>query len=336
MNKVTIKVFFSTFVILFISSIIPNLIYYFRYGEFTGENDEDRPYFLVMIGAILFLIFVFNFIMNGIIYKRMKKLNYATNEVMKGNYDVQIEEKSNDEITGVIKNFNIMTRELKANEYQNKEFIRNFSHELKTPLAAIKGFSDLLAKEDLSKEEQLEYATIISVEASRLTELSKNMLLISLVDSKVILPKLDEFNVAEQIRNIIQLMQLSWEEKELEFDLELPDKTINSNKELLYQVWMNLISNAIKFSPSKSKIKINLEITNDTISFSIINSGVIEYDEIEKLFDLFYVSGKSRDDKSSGVGLTLTKKIVKKLEGNIEVESKNNEIIFIVKLPIDI
>jgi signal transduction histidine kinase len=266
--------------------------------------------------------------MNNIIYKRVRKLNYATKEVMKGNYDIELEEESNDEITEVIRNFNTMIRELKSNEYQNKEFIRNFSHELKTPLSAIKGYSNLILEVEISNEEKLEYASIISNEASRLTELSKNMLLISMIDSKEILPVNDTFNVTEQIRNIIQLTQLSWEEKELSFDLELPDKTIVSNKELLYQVWENLLSNSIKFSPINSVIKIDLQINDNELIFRINNKGKISDDDIEKVFDLFYVREKSRSNNSSGVGLTLVKNIINKLSGSIKAESSNNNSTF--------
>ena len=228
-----------------------------------------------------------------------------------------------------------MIKELKSNEYQNKDFIRNFSHELKTPLSAIKGYSDLILEADLTKEEQAEYATIISNEASRLTELSKNMLMISMIDSTVILPENDKFNVAEQIRNIIQLTQLSWEEKDLTFDLELPDKTIVSNKELLYQVWLNLLSNSIKFSPRNSTIKIDLEINNDKLIFKISNHGKIDTKDIDKVFDLFYVPEKSRSTNSSGVGLALVKNIIGKFKGNIVVVSTKDITTFTVNLPIN-
>lgn len=334
MNKITIKVFFSTFIILIIASIIPNAIYYMINGESPEGYSEDRPYMFIMFMSVLFLILVFNFIMNRIIYKRINELNKATSEVMKGNYDVRIEEKSNDEITDVIKNFNTMTRELKANEYQSKEFIRNFSHELKTPLAAIKGYSDLLTKDGISEEEKIEYSSIISNEAKRLSDLSKNMLLVSLVDSKVILQKNDNYNLAEQIRNVIQLTQLSWEEKNIEFVLEISDIKISSNKELLYQVWLNLISNAIKFAPSNSKIEIDLVLNIDHIIFTITNDGFISTENQEKIFDLFYVLDKAKDNNSSGVGLTLTKKIISKLNGNIAVNSLDSKIEFKVELPI--
>jgi len=333
MNKVTIKVFFSTMLIISLSSLIPHILSRVGFGDYGPDFENDRPYFFLMIMAVTVMILIFNFIMNRIIYKRMALLNSATTEVIQGNYDIEIEEGAKDEISDLIRNFNTMIKELKSNEYQNKEFVRNFSHELKTPLSAIKGYSDLMIDANLSKDEQLEYANIISNEADRLTELSKNMLLISLVDTNIIVPKLDEFNVSEQIRNVIQLTQLSWEEREIEFDIELPDKIIMSNKELLYQVWVNLLGNAIKFAPLKSEIKINLEIKEEELIFAISNKGTIEED-LDKVFNLFFVIEESRTNNSSGVGLALTKKIVNKLNGSIQVKSSNNVVTFVVNLPI--
>jgi signal transduction histidine kinase len=334
MNKVTIKVFFTTMLVIFISSFIPNIIAYISTGSFLGESSKDRPYFLMVIVSVFMMILVFNFIMNKIVYKRINKLNQATKEVMNGNYDIEIDEDSNDEITEVIRNFNIMIKELKSNEYQNKEFIRNISHELKTPLSAIKGYSDLIIDANLTKEEQREYATIISNESKRLTELSKNMLLISMIDSKMILNTNDKFNVSEQIRNIIQFTQLSWEEKNLEFDLDLHDQVIETNKELLYQVWLNLVSNSIKFSPSNSTIKLDLSINDNRMNFSISNQGLISSEDIDKIFDLFYIPEKSRSSNSSGVGLALVKNIIGKLDGDVKVESYNNLTTFTINLPI--
>ncbi len=336
MSKVTIKVFFTTMLVIFITSLIPNIIAYISTGSFLGEHGNDRPYFFMFVLSVFMMIVVFNFIMNRIIYKRINKLNYATKEVMNGNYDIKIDEDSNDEITEVIRNFNIMIKELKANEYQNKEFIRNISHELKTPLSAIKGYSDLILEANISKEEQVEYATIISNESSRLTELSKNMLLISMIDSKMILPVTDKFNVSEQIRNIIQFTQLSWEEKNLEFDLELHDEVVYSNKELLYQVWLNLISNSIKFSPENSTIKLDLSINDNRMSLVINNDGTIMSEDIDRIFDLFYIPEESRSSNSSGVGLALVKNIVGKLNGDIKVESSKGNTTFIVNLPVSL
>lgn len=337
MKKITIKIFILSMLVISLSSVILNILYYVASGGKIAKIvfENNHPSFIVMIFGVVFMAFIFNLVMNKIIYKRMAQLNRATTEVIKGNYDVEINEGSKDEISDLMRNFNTMIKELKSNEYQNKEFVSNFSHELKTPLSAIKGYSDLIINENSTKIEKLEYANIISNEADRLTVLSRNMLLISSVDSNIIIPKLNEFNVSEQIRNVIQLTQLSWEERKIEFDILLPDKIIISNKELLYQVWMNLLSNAIKFSPIEGEIKIELEIKESEIVFFISNKGTIELEDLDKVFDLFFIIEKSRTTNSSGVGLALTKKIINKLNGSIKALSSNNNVTFIVNIPIN-
>lgn len=334
MRKVSLKVFFSTFIAISLAGLIPNLIQHFL-GDGI-ERDPERFERLAIVFAIVSLLIVitfFNYFMNKIIVSRLRKLNSATKEVMKGNYDVQIEDHMNDEISEVTSNFNSMVQELNSTEYLNKEFIRNFSHELKTPLSAIKGYADLIHDMDLTKQEEKEYLEIISKETKRLSELSRNMLLISLVDSQTIISKNDQFNITEQIRNVIQLTQLSWESKELDLNLELDEITASSNKELLYQVWMNLFSNAIKFTDEKKEITISLKQTENNILFSISNESPISLEDINRVFDLFFVSEETRNKQSSGVGLTLTKKIITKLDGTITVEKIENNIKFTVTLP---
>lgn len=335
MNKVSMKVFISTFFVIFIAMAVPNLIDFLVEREFS-RNGEPSTFkmAIVFIVVLLILILIFNYFMSKIVLDRIKVLNNATKDIIEGNYDVFVEDKHNDEISDAVSNFNIMVEELKSNEYLNKEFIRNFSHELKTPLAAIKGYADLIIDSETTKEEQFEYASIISNESDRLSELSKNLLLISYVDSQVILPKQDSFDVSTQMRSVIQLTQLSWEEKELNLELDLDKIKIDSNKELLYQVWMNLFSNAVKFSNDKGYITIELNRVNDKLVLKMSNEGSLEESELEKVFELFFVSNKSRTQQSSGVGLTLTKKIVEKLDGEINLSSEKGLISFIVELPI--
>ena len=113
MNKVTIKVFFSTMLIISLSSLIPNILFYAGYGDFKPDFENNRPYFFMMIIGITFMILLFNFIMNRIIYRRLALLNNATTEVIQGNYDIEIEEGAKDEISALIRNFNTMIKELK-------------------------------------------------------------------------------------------------------------------------------------------------------------------------------------------------------------------------------
>lgn len=335
MKKVTIKILIASFLIMIISSIFPRILWDIYEVNTHGPEMDARLFLIGGFASVFTAISLFGLFMDRVILKRIRSLNEATREVMKGNYDFTLEMKQKDEISELTNNFNRMVNELQSNEYLNKEFIRNISHELKTPLSAIHGYAELINTNTLSNKEIIEYSNIIALESKRLSLLAKDILQISLIESQSILQKGEEFNIPEQIRNVIQLMQLQWEEKNIEFDLDFEKIKSTSNKEILYLVWSNLISNAIKFSDKNSTIKIKLENSSENTVFTISNPGNINKDDIDKVFNLFYVANKSKNRDSNGVGLTLTSKIIAKLDGTITVSSVDGLVTFIVSIPKD-
>ena len=322
---------------MMISATIPNILSIIIYGSAGRpmQVEEVTPTLMIFVGLITgtTTILLYGVFVNKILIKRVKTLNDATKSVMQGDFNAKMEEKGQDELSTLIHNFNQMSNELKNNEYLSKEFVRNFSHELKTPLSAIKGYADLIIDGSLTEEEQLEYAHIISEESNRLSDLSKSMLLISLVDSSSIVQKDEPYNLAEQIRNVIQLTQLEWESKNINLDIDMDEVLIQSNKEFTYQIWQNLFTNAVEFSNKSDSISISLKENEDSVLFSISNPGKLSKEEQDRIFDLFYVLNKSRNKKSTGIGLTLTKKIVDKLKGKVALSSENNRITFEIELP---
>lgn len=333
MKKLTGKIIIISFVTMMIAGAISRLTYKLIIGgDFQPGFSEDRVFGAILITLLLALI-LFSIAVNYFIAKRIKDIDKGTLRIIDGDYDFVLDTKGHDEIANLSKNFNLMKNEIKSNEYLNKEFVRNFSHEFKTPLSVIRGYAELLEDNGLSEKEKKNYIDIIISESERLSNLANNMLQISLIDSTSIIAKDDEYNLAEQIRNVIQMIQLMWEEKKLSFDLELAEVYIKSNKELTYQILLNLISNAIKFSNDSEVIKVSLDEKDNSIKFSITNKGqVIPADDYDKVFRLFYIANKSRNTSSTGIGLTLTKKIIDKLNGNISFESKDGITTFNVEL----
>lgn len=333
MRRVTVKIMIATLFALIISSFIPNLlVVIFKMTDANPENINPRLILIVGIITVTVPLLILNFFINQIIMSRVRKINHATKQVMQGDYNINLPLDTDDEITDLMHNFNDMAQGLQSNEYLNKAFVRNFSHELKTPLSAIKGYADLMVDSELTEDERKVYSRIISNEADRLSSLSRNMLQISLIDSQNIIKKNDDFNVAEQVRNVMLLQQIDWETKNIELDLDLDEIYTKSNKELTYQIWQNLFSNAVRFTPNNGKIKVILKEQPNSIMFEIENDGMIEEKDQDKIFDLFYVAEKSRNKQSSGVGLTLTKKIISRLGGTIEFHSKDSKTKFIVTL----
>jgi len=322
---------------MMISATIPNILSFIIYGSAgrPAHIEEVTPALMVFVGLITgtTTILLYGVVVNRLLIKRVKTLNAATKNVMQGDFSVCMEEQGQDELSTLIHNFNQMTNELKNNEYLNKEFVRNFSHELKTPLSAIKGYADLIKDGTLTNEEQVEYANIISEESNRLSDLSKSMLLISLVDSSGIIQKDEPYNLAEQIRNVIQISQLEWESKNIDLDIDMDEVMVRSNKEFTYQIWQNLFANAVEFSNESEAISLSLKEKVDSVIFTISNPGILSKEDQERVFDLFYILNKSKNKKSTGIGLTLTKKIVDKLKGRVTLSSENNLITFQIELP---
>lgn len=336
MKSITTKLLLTSLIIVFFASFIPSLVMSLVEGELIHRTElrsvSSTTLVITGLSTAAITVTALGTVINQFLIKRVKKVTTATKEVMNGNFETHIEEKGKDEVSELIHNFNLMSSELQNNEYLNKEFVRNFSHELKTPLSAIKGYAELMENMELTDSEKSEYLQIIISEATRLSTLSRNMLLISQVDNQIIIPKNNTYNISEQIRNIILTMQLSWEEKNIEWDINLNDTSITSNKELLYQVFSNLLSNAIKFTEKDKKISLSLYGNEKEVIFTITNPGTLTTEECSKVFELFYIKDKSRSSKSNGVGLSLTQKILDKLNGKVTVSSSNNLITFKVVL----
>jgi signal transduction histidine kinase len=257
------------------------------------------------------------------VVKPIKRLTAAAKEISKGNFDVKIETKSRDEVGQLADNFNIMTEELKNIEYLRKDFISSVSHEFKTPMTSIQGFAKLLKDKGLSSEQAEEYVDIIIFETDRLSNLSSNLLKLSKLENQAISVQHKYFSLDEQIRRVILLLENKWSEKDIEFDLNLDELNYKGDEELFYQVWVNLLTNAIKFSQQSGEIKITLKEESGKINLTIADKGIgIAEEDKDRIFEKFYKSDKSRSREGSGLGLSIVKKIIELHGGNISFESR--------------
>jgi len=264
------------------------------------------------------------------------KLNKATQEVAKGNFDIQVINHSRDEVGQLTNSFNMMIQELKRIEYLRKDFINSVSHEFKTPLASIQGFAKLLQKGNLSLEERQEYTDIIVEETERLSRLSSNILRLSSLDNQEFIDRRTYFSLDEQIRKTIVLLEPEWSKKNISFDLELDDLRYQGDEELLQQVWINLLNNAVKFSHENGKIAVSLGRTASAVKVEISDEGIGMSEEIMlRIFERFYQGDKSHSRDGNGLGLPLVKRILELCGGSIHVTSKLHEgSTFTVELPV--
>lgn len=258
----------------------------------------------------------------------------ATKKLSDGEFDTRINLTQTKEFVSLSKSFNKMAKDLQSIEMLQSDFVNNFSHEFKTPIVSIQGFAELLKDENLPQEEKKEYLNLIISESQRLVELSQNVLNVSKIENQSILSHKVTYNLSEQIRNIIVLLQKKWEANHNTINLISDEITINANEELMSQVWINLIDNAIKFSYSGSEILIEIKENENNILVSVSNTGNnIEENSQKHIFEKFYQGDTSHSCKGNGLGLTIVKKAVELHNGSINVQSQNNLITFTVEIP---
>nr|WP_241747310.1 HAMP domain-containing sensor histidine kinase [Priestia megaterium] len=285
---------------------------------------------ILLVGIVLFAY------VSTIIIKPIKRLSTAMKVVGQGEYNVQVEYATNDEIGLLTKNFNQMTKELNKIETMRQEFIASVSHEIQSPLTSIRGFSAALKDDIVSEDKKIQYLTIIEKESTRLSQLSSNLLKLASLDSEHQTLTLQQYRLDEQIRHVVMALEPQWTKKNIEIDLDLSNVQMEADKDLLEQVWLNLVTNAIKYTPENGLVKISIHQKNEEIDVKIKDNGIGIAEEDQKyIFESFYKVDKSRTLKGSGLGLAITKKIVRLHEGAIRVESKKEQgSIFTVTLPI--
>lgn len=285
---------------------------------------------IVIISAVLVRINLKN------IFRPIEQINEATKKVALGEYDIELETKREDEIGELTNNFNKMTRGLKSTENLQKEFINNVSHEIKTPVSSIEGFAKFLKDKNLTDEEREEYANIIIEEAKRLENLTGKILKLSKLNNQEIITNKQEIEVAEQIRKAISLLEPKWSKKDIKINVSLEEKIFLGDEDLIFQVWVNIIDNAIKFSNEGENIDIKVYEKDSNINVEIKDHGIgMKEEELEKVYDRFYQIDRSHSKEGSGLGLAIVKRIVELSEGKIEIKSKENKgTTVIVKLPV--
>lgn len=230
--------------------------------------------------------------------------------------------------------FNQMAEELENTELLRGDFINNFSHEFKTPIVSIAGFAKLLRRGNLTDTQKREYLDVIEEESLRLSYMATNVLNLTKVENQTILTDVTQFNLSEQIRSCILLLENKWNRKNLDFRLYFTEYTISANEELLKQVWINLLDNAIKFSPVNAVIEVRIAEDAGFYSVCVLNSGSeIPPSQQKKIFSKFYQADESHAAEGNGVGLAIVKRITQLHGGSVRVNSGNSVTAFTVELP---
>lgn len=257
-------------------------------------------------------------------FKPVNEMLIATKAVSKGDFSVRVNDKcGNAEMRELLSSFNQMAEELDSIEIFRSDFINNFSHEFKTPIVSIRGFAKQLKNPNLPPEIREEYIDIIISESERLTNMSSNILLLSKLEAQQIINDRQIYSADEQIRSCILLLEKQWSAKNIDLDIDLQPVLYLGNSEIMSHVWINLLGNAIKFTPENGSLQIKLFYDDGNLVFSVKDSGIgMDKHQIEHIFDKFYQADSSHAGSGNGLGLALVQRIVNMCGGEIKVESE--------------
>ena len=306
---VTVEMVASVLVAVWLSFLIP--------------YEWKIPIMVHLIVVSLLVGIVVTVFLSRVFLSPVNQLRLAMGKVAEGDFTIQLHTKSNSrEVQEIYAGFNLMTQELRSMEILQTDFVSNVSHEFKTPLNAIEGYSTLLQDcENLTPQQQA-YVEKIIFNTQRLSTLTDSILLLSKLENQQIPTGQTRFSLDEQIRQTIVFLESAWAAREIEFDVEMEEVEYFGNELLMYHVWSNLLSNAVKFSPQGGLVRIGLERDQNGIEFFIQDSGPGIPDEAMKhIFDRFYQADSSHKQEGNGLGLALVKKILQLENGKITVEN---------------
>ncbi len=294
-----------------LSSVINNMIH------------VKIPVLLEIIVPSLIIGLLVTGFMSKWFFDPVKKLLSAMEKVADGDFSTRLETKSSSkEIREIYSGFNLMASELGAIEILQTDFVSNVSHEFKTPINAIEGYSTLLQGDENLSDEQKQYVDKIMFNTKRLSDLVGSILLLSKIENQPIPSNQTTFRLDEQVRQSIVALEPAWSKKDIEFDVEMDSIEYTGNESMMHHIWDNLIGNAIKFNPECGLICIRLARQNNDVVFTIEDSGPgISVEAQKHIFDKFYQGDSPHKDEGNGLGLALVKKILSVSNGEISVEN---------------
>jgi signal transduction histidine kinase len=331
------------FSFMFVTLILSALFGYFLFKSGVISSLTDTA---LTPGKMIVVLTVNSLILGAIIsatiskfpLKPVNKIISQMNRLASGDFKARLELESplakHPSVMEVTESFNKMAEELESTEMLRSDFINNFSHEFKTPIVSIAGFAKLLKKGNLTEDEKKEYLDIIEEESLRLSAMATNVLNLTKFENQTILTDITSYNLSEQLRDSILSLEGKWAKKNIEWNLDFDEHIISGNKDMLRHVWLNLLDNAIKFSPEGGTVEVTVKDNGDTYSVSVLNHGIeISEEQQGKIFKKFYQADESHASEGNGIGLALVKNVTELHGGTISVHCENGITKFTAELP---
>lgn len=314
-----------------------------RKGNFIGAAIAFRPIpevrviqyrtikIILMAQIVAWIVaLIVSFIITRQITKPIKKMRSAARKLASGNFNERIPITSQDEIGELAQSFNSMTQSLSELEDMRKSFLSDVSHELRTPMTIISGFVEGILDGTIPESEREKYLTIVSNESKRLSRLVKDLLEATRLEQGTKQPEKTNFDVNRLVTESVVSYEQQLTEKNISVSLNLQEKEnyAYADKDSIKRVLINLIDNAIKFTPENGSISVSTRRTGGKIRTSIENTGDgISKEDLRHIWERFYKTDKSRsvDKKGVGLGLHIVKMIIAQHNGEIFAESEEGK-----------
>lgn len=304
------------------------LIYSFVAEKSAGNSTVIAVTMLCAVVVLTLLCFsVYYIFRKRTVGRPVNDILEATDAIAAGDFSVKAEPRHSlgyyNEFDCIIENVNKMAAELSKSAMLSSDFVSNVSHELKTPLAVIQNYAELLKSDGLSEEKRKEYAGVLAETSAKLTALVMNVLKLCKLENQEIKSEYEKVRLDEMLVQSVLSFEPLIDAKNLEIDCDVDETEAFTVPEYLEIVWNNIVSNAVKFTPSGGKIGVSLKTADGKAAVRISDTGCgISSDAGARIFDKFYQCDASHAKEGNGLGLALVKKVIDVLGGEITVESE--------------
>ncbi len=316
------------------------------YGVSTTTSlDSMWQGFIGLFFMTAFVVLMISFMASSITTMRqvqpIREMVQATRRYAEGDFDIRMNDYGrDDEIGELAASFNAMAESLQQTERQRREFIANISHELKTPMTTIAGYTDGILDGTIPPEREKQYLQIISNESRRLSRMVRRMLDVSQLQAIDPLKSGSHFDICESMRRVLISMEKKITDRDLDVDADIPEEPILvlGDNDMITQVIYNLLENATKFARSGSTLYLGVTTIDGKARVTVRNLGdTIPAEELPLLFERFHKSDKSRSEDKDGVGLGLyiVKTILEQHKEKINVTSENGVTTFSFSLAME-
>ena len=305
----------------------------------TAEREEllGDCYIVAIVNFCLSFVLLLLFTLS--VYRPLMRITEGAREFSNGNLEHRIRIQSNDEMGYLADTMNFMADELKKNNDYQKKFISNISHDLRSPLTSIKGFSEAMIDGTIPPELHEKYLKIISNESDRLVKLTREVLALNQMDTDQLALSMEDFDINAMLKKTAAVFEGSCRKKKITIQLVLTGEVlmVNADPERIEQVIYNLLDNAVKFSDKNSTIKLETTVKRGKVYVSVRDEGCgISSEHLPKIWDRFYKadSSRGRDRSGTGLGLSIVKEIIAAHGQTISVVSTENvgtEFVFTLK-----